>query len=56
MAEEIIDLLVKIPGVKVISRTSSFQFKGKLRICEASAAHSGSPMCCREACEVRETT
>jgi TolB-like protein/DNA-binding winged helix-turn-helix (wHTH) protein len=28
MAEEIIDLLVKIPGIKVISRTSSFQFKG----------------------------
>jgi TolB-like protein/Flp pilus assembly protein TadD len=29
MAEEIIDLLVKIPGLKVIARTSSFQFKGK---------------------------
>jgi TolB-like protein/Flp pilus assembly protein TadD len=29
MAEEIIDLLVKIPRLKVISRTSSFQFKGK---------------------------
>jgi TolB-like protein len=29
MAEEIIDLLAKIPGLKVISRTSSFQFKGK---------------------------
>jgi adenylate cyclase len=29
MAEEIIDLLVKTPGLKVISRTSSFQFKGK---------------------------
>ncbi len=29
MAEEIIDLLVKIPGLKVVSRTSSFQFKGK---------------------------
>ena len=29
MAEEIIDLLVKIPGLKVISRTSSFQFKAK---------------------------
>jgi len=28
MAEEIIDLLVKIPGLKVVSRTSSFQFKG----------------------------
>jgi TolB-like protein/Flp pilus assembly protein TadD len=27
MAEEIIDLLVKIPGLKVIGRTSSFQFK-----------------------------
>jgi TolB-like protein/Flp pilus assembly protein TadD len=29
MAEEIIDLLVKVPGLKVISRTSSFQFKGR---------------------------
>jgi TolB-like protein/Flp pilus assembly protein TadD len=29
MAEEIIDLLVKIPGLKIIGRTSSFQFKGQ---------------------------
>jgi TolB-like protein/predicted Zn-dependent protease len=29
MAEEILDLLAKIPGLRVISRTSSFQFKGK---------------------------
>jgi TolB-like protein len=29
MAEEIIDLLVKVPGLKIISRTSSFQFRGK---------------------------
>ncbi|MGO9632296.1 MAG: TIR domain-containing protein [Steroidobacteraceae bacterium] len=29
MAEEILDLLVKIPGLTVIARTSSFQFKGK---------------------------
>jgi TolB-like protein/DNA-binding winged helix-turn-helix (wHTH) protein len=29
MAEEIINLLVKIPELRVISRTSSFQFKGK---------------------------
>jgi TolB-like protein/Tfp pilus assembly protein PilF len=29
MAEEIIDLLVKVPRLKVIARTSSFQFKGK---------------------------
>jgi TolB-like protein/DNA-binding winged helix-turn-helix (wHTH) protein/Flp pilus assembly protein TadD len=29
MAEEIIHLLVKVPGLKVISRTSSFQFRGK---------------------------
>jgi TolB-like protein len=29
MAEEIINLLVKIPDLKVIGRTSSFQFKGK---------------------------
>jgi TolB-like protein len=29
MAEEILDLLAKIPGLIVIGRTSSFQFKGK---------------------------
>jgi TolB-like protein len=29
MAEEILDQLVKIPGLTVIGRTSSFQFKGK---------------------------
>jgi TolB-like protein/DNA-binding winged helix-turn-helix (wHTH) protein len=29
MAEEVIDLLAKVPGVRVIGRTSSFQFKGK---------------------------
>jgi TolB-like protein/Flp pilus assembly protein TadD len=29
MAEEVLDLLTKLPGLKVIGRTSSFQFKGK---------------------------
>ncbi|MGO9037939.1 MAG: TIR domain-containing protein [Steroidobacteraceae bacterium] len=29
MAEEILNLLVKLPDLKVIGRTSSFQFKGK---------------------------
>ncbi|MGC2030121.1 MAG: tetratricopeptide repeat protein [Steroidobacteraceae bacterium] len=29
MAEEIIDLMSRIPGLKVIGRTSSFQFKGR---------------------------
>ena len=29
MAEEVLDLLAKIPGMRVIGRTSSFQFKGK---------------------------
>jgi TolB-like protein/DNA-binding winged helix-turn-helix (wHTH) protein/Tfp pilus assembly protein PilF len=29
MAEEVIDLLAKVPSVRVIGRTSSFQFKGK---------------------------
>ena len=29
MAEEILDVLAKIPGLSVIGRTSSFQFKGK---------------------------
>ncbi len=29
MAEEVLDLLAKVPDLKVIGRTSSFQFKGK---------------------------
>ena len=29
MADEIIDLLTRVPAIKVIGRTSSFQFKGK---------------------------
>ena len=29
MAEELVDLLARIPGLKVIGRTSSFQFKGR---------------------------
>jgi TolB-like protein/DNA-binding winged helix-turn-helix (wHTH) protein len=29
MAEEVIDLLAKVPAIRVIGRTSSFQFKGK---------------------------
>jgi len=29
MAEEILDLLAKLPGIRVIGRTSSFQFKNK---------------------------
>jgi TolB-like protein len=41
MAEEIIDLLVKIPGLKVISRTSSFQFKGKTQDLRSIGAQLG---------------
>ena len=41
MAEEIIDLLVKVPGLKVISRTSSFQFKGKTEDLRSIAAQLG---------------
>ena len=29
MAEEVIDLLAKVPGIRIIGRTSSFQFKGR---------------------------
>ncbi len=29
MAEEVLDLLTKVPGIRVIGRTSSFQFKGR---------------------------
>jgi TolB-like protein len=29
LAEELLDLLAKVPGLQVIARTSSFSFKGK---------------------------
>ena len=41
MGEEIIDLLVKVPGLKVISRTSSFQFKGKTQDLRSIATQLG---------------
>jgi TolB-like protein/DNA-binding winged helix-turn-helix (wHTH) protein/Flp pilus assembly protein TadD len=41
MAEEIIDLLVKVPRLKVISRTSSFQFKGKNQDLQSIATQLG---------------
>ena len=52
MAEEIIDLLVKTPGLKVISRTSSFQFKGKTEDLRAIGTQLG-PMCSKVAYESR---
>ena len=45
MAEEIIDLLVKVPGLKVISRTSSFQFKGKNQDLQSIATQLGVAVC-----------
>jgi TolB-like protein/DNA-binding winged helix-turn-helix (wHTH) protein len=41
MAEEIIDLLAKIPGLKVIGRTSSFQFQGQSQDLRAIGAKLG---------------
>jgi len=41
MAEEVIDLLTNIPGLKVIGRTSSFQFKGKDQDLRAIGSTSG---------------
>jgi TolB-like protein/Flp pilus assembly protein TadD len=41
MAEEIIDLLVKIPELKIIARTSSFQFKGKTEDLRSIASQLG---------------
>jgi TolB-like protein len=38
MAEEILDLLAKVPGLTVIGRTSSFQFKGGSRDLRAIGA------------------
>jgi TolB-like protein/DNA-binding winged helix-turn-helix (wHTH) protein/Tfp pilus assembly protein PilF len=41
MAEEIIDLLVKIPGLKVVSRASSFQFKSRTQDLSSTAKQLG---------------
>jgi TolB-like protein/Tfp pilus assembly protein PilF len=41
MAEEILDLLAKIPGLTVIGRTSSFQFKSKSEDLRAIGARLG---------------
>jgi TolB-like protein/Flp pilus assembly protein TadD len=41
MAEEVLDLLANIPGLKVISRTSAFQFKGKNQDLRAIASALG---------------
>ncbi len=41
MAEQILDLLATIPALKVIGRTSSFQFKGRNEDLRAIGAHLG---------------
>jgi TolB-like protein/DNA-binding winged helix-turn-helix (wHTH) protein/Flp pilus assembly protein TadD len=41
MAEEIIALLARFPGVRVIGRTSSFQFKGKIEDLRSIGAQLG---------------
>lgn len=41
MAEDILDLLAKIPAIKVIGRTSSFQFKGQNQDLRAIGAKLG---------------
>jgi TIR domain len=45
MAEEILDLLAKVPGLTVISRTSTFSSKARPKICAASPHSSAWPMC-----------
>jgi TolB-like protein/DNA-binding winged helix-turn-helix (wHTH) protein len=41
MAEQIIDLLARVPGLRVIGRTSSFQFKGKTQDLRSIGAQLG---------------
>ena len=47
IAEGITDLLARIPGVKVTSRTSSFQFKGHNEDLRAIGAKCGCGLCAR---------
>ena len=50
LAEEIINELVRIPGLKVIARTSAFAFKGKTRTSAGSPKRWVSPTFSKAAC------
>jgi hypothetical protein len=44
MAEEILDVLAKVPDLQVTARTSSFQFKGRMKMSARSAPSCMRPM------------
>ena len=51
LADELLNVLAKIQGLRVAARTSAFHFKGKdTTIAEIGAARSTSPQCSRAAC------
>ena len=51
MSEEFISSLARLPDLKVVGRTSSFQFKGKTEDSKRSAKSSASPICSKAACD-----
>ena len=50
LSEELLNLLAKVPELRVIGRTSSFQFKGGTKTCGTSARSSTSRTSWRAAC------
>ena len=55
LSEELIDMLAKVPDLRVPARTSSFYFKGKqTKIADIAKANSASPMCSKAASANRQ--
>jgi len=55
ISEELVNLLAKIPELRVISRSSSFSFKGKdVKIAEVARAAKRGPCAGRFGAQVRE--
>ena len=51
LSDQLINDLAKVPGLKVVARSSSFQFREKKTTCGTSARSSESRMCWKEVCE-----
>ena len=53
LSEEILNSLARIDGMRVVGRTSSFQFKGKAEDLRAIGEKLGVPTCSKAACGVK---
>lgn len=55
LSEELLNLLAKLPQLRVIARSSSFSFKGKATTCRRSPRRCGLPTSSKAACGNRAT-